>query len=296
MSSTLEKREQLIRLLLKHTPSDGGHFTSIPQVGTFRASSPQPRTPLLYDARLIVLAQGEKICYVGERKYQLHPGQCLVVTLLLPVEVVILGASQQRPALMTGITLDLNKIAALLFKVDGLKEFSAKGEKIDPSSVFIQTADDALMDAIIRLLQTLDKPADRLVLSDSIIEEIYFRLLSHNQLGALYTLLQQKQQIQQISNAIVEIHSHLNKSLSVNELAHSTGLSTSSFHKAFKEVMHMSPLQYAKSIKLTLAQSLLREGKSVSEVSRHVGYNSSTQFSREFKRRFGYPPSKTGSN
>lgn len=293
MLNSTEKLPKLVRLLEQHAPDDGGHITAVPQVGLFRASAPQPRTPLLYDARIIILAQGEKICHIGNKRLHFTAGQCLVVTLPLPVEVEILGASREKPALMAGIMLDLSKIAALLLKLEDITAFSTKQEGVDPSSVFVQTVNDALMDAVIRLLETLDEPADRRILSESLIEEIYYRLLSHNQVGVLQMLLRQRRQIQQISRAIAQIHSHLDKAISVEELADLVGMGASSFHRAFKETMHMPPLQYAKSIKLTHAQALIREGKTVTQASQLVGYKSATQFSREYKRYFGYSPSQT---
>lgn len=293
MTNTAVKLTQLIKLLEKYAPHDGAHQTAVSQVGTFRVSAPQPRTPLIYDARIIILAQGEKICYIGNKQYQFTAGQCLVITLPVPVEVEIMGATADKPALMTGIIIDLNKIARLLLKLENSSDFTTPKEIADPSSVSVQTLNDEMLDAVIRLFQTMGKPSDRDVLSESIIEEIYYRLLAHNQVGALQMLLAQRRQIQQISKVVVHIHSRLDQVVLVEELASLVGMSSSGFHKTFKEIMHMSPLQYAKSIKLTHSQSLLREGRTVAEASRLVGYNSTTQFSREFKRHFGYPPSQT---
>ena len=127
---------------------------------------------------------------------------------------------------------------------------------------------------------------------ESIIDEIYFRLLSSWQGGGLTHLLQQRGQIKQISKAVEFVHQNLDKTLSVEDMAGVVNMSASGFHKKFKEVMHLSPLQYAKSIKLNRAHNYILEGKSVSEAGYMVGYNSPAQFSREFKRLSGFSPSE----
>jgi AraC-like DNA-binding protein len=105
--------------------------------------------------------------------------------------------------------------------------------------------------------------------------------------------LQHRGQVQQISKAVDHIHRHLDQVVSVDELAGMVNMSTSGFRKSFREVMHMPPLQYAKSIKLDRAQILIQEGKNATEAGYMVGYNSPAQFSREYKRHFGYSPSAT---
>ena len=148
-------------------------------------------------------------------------------------------------------------------------------------------------DAAIRLIKTLGNPSEAAVLGEAIIDEIYFRVLTDVQGGALTYLLQQRGQIQQIARAVEYVNQNLGKPVSVDDLADMVNMSTSGFHKKFKEVMHVSPLQYAKSIKLNRAQTYILQGKSVSEAGYIVGYNSPAQFSREYKRHFGVVPSAT---
>ena len=111
--------------------------------------------------------------------------------------------------------------------------------------------------------------------------------------GKLTYLLQQRGQIQRVARAVEYIHQNLDEAVSVEKLADLVNMSSSGFHRSFKDVMHSSPLQYAKSIKLFKAQSYLREGKNANEAGYLVGYNSPAQFSREYKRHFGFVPSAT---
>lgn len=143
------------------------------------------------------------------------------------------------------------------------------------------------------MFNTLDDPNEAGILGESAIDEIYFRILSDEQGGKLKYHLQQRGQIHEISKAVEYVHQNLDKSMSIDDLADIVNMSSSGFHKKFKEVMHLSPLQYAKSIKLNKAQSYIVAGKSVSEAGFMVGYNSLAQFSREYKRFFGMAPSAT---
>ena len=148
----------------------------------------------------------------------------------------------------------------------------------------------------VRLLKTLDDVTEAAIIGESIIDEIYYRILSDQQGRALRVLLRQQGQIQQISKAIAYMHKNLNDSISMENLAGLVSMSSSGFYKKFKQVMHVSPLQYIKLIRLNKANAYIMEGNSISQAAYRVGYNSPAQFSREYKRQFGVPPSSTQSN
>ncbi len=143
------------------------------------------------------------------------------------------------------------------------------------------------------MLRTLDDPVETALPGESIIDEIYYRILSDEQDGALKILLRQQGQIQQISKAVEHLNENLNKNVPVDELAGLVGISSSGFHKKFREVRHLSPLQYTKLIRFNKAKTYIMEGKNVSEAGYMVGYNSPAQFSRAYKRQFGVSPSAT---
>jgi AraC-like DNA-binding protein len=163
----------------------------------------------------------------------------------------------------------------------------------DPSGIFEIPLNDNLLNPFIRLFETLSDPREAGFLSESIIDEIYFRLLIDERGGELRHLLQQRGEIQRISKAVDHIHQHIDQPVSVEDLADMVHMGQTSFYENFKKVMHMSPLKYAKSIKLDRAQLLIREGKKANEAGFLVGYNSPAQFSREYKRHFGFAPSAT---
>jgi AraC-like DNA-binding protein len=147
--------------------------------------------------------------------------------------------------------------------------------------------------SFIRLFGALSDPIEAAFLGELIIDEIYFRLLSNERGGELRHLLQQRGEIQRISRAVEYIHQNLDQRISVGQLAKMVHMGQTSFYQNFRNVMHMSPLQYVKSVKLHKAQALIREGKKANEAGYLVGYNSPAQFSREYKRHFGFAPSAT---
>jgi AraC-like DNA-binding protein len=152
---------------------------------------------------------------------------------------------------------------------------------------------DKLLDPVIRLFESLDNPTDAAVLGEMIIDEIYYRILCDERGGDLRTFLQQRGQIQRVAKAVQYIHQNIEEPVSVENLAELVHMSRTTFYENFRSVMHVSPLQYAKSVKLVKAQTLLKEGKNASEAGYLVGYNSPAQFSREYKRHFGFVPSAT---
>jgi AraC-like DNA-binding protein len=293
MNCSDEKMHEFMALLERHTPKEGLNYTGIPDVGTFRETSPQGRYASVYEPAIMILGQGKKLCYIDGQKYDYGVGNYLSLYLPMPVEAEVVEASPERPLLALGIKIDLVKIANILVKMDQIGHPQTKSESNNPSAIFAKSLNDDLLDSTIRLLRTLDNPIERAVLGESILDEIYFRLICDDYSGSLQQLLQHRGQVQQISKAVDHIHSNMAEVISVDELASLANMSTSGFRKSFREVMHMPPLQYAKSIKLNQAQIFIREGKNASEAGYMVGYNSPAQFSREYKRHFGYSPSTT---
>ena len=293
MEDQQKKLAEFVKLLEKHTPQDGVFPTIITNLVTYRNSQLQRLNPQVYQPGIVIGAQGKKHVYLDGKKYDYNAGNFMTLLVPMPVECEILEASPEKPLLGAGIFFDRNRIANLLLKMDMVESSPVKPDVINASVIFSGPIKDNLLDAVIRLLKTLDSPSEAAILGEAIIDEIYFRILSEEQGGALKYHLQQRGQIQQISKAVEYVHQNLEKPVSVDDLADIVNMSSSGFHKKFKEVMHLSPLQYAKSIKLNKAQTYIMEGKSVSEAGYMVGYNSPAQFSREYKRHFGIVPSAT---
>jgi AraC-like DNA-binding protein len=293
MSYSDEKMQAFVALLEKLTPQEGLNVTAVSDLITYRESTKPDRCALVYEPAIIILGQGKKVCYVDGQQYDYSVGNYLSLYLPMPIEVEVVEASEERPLLMAGIRIDLVRIANLLLKMDRVEQRPIETKPLEPSAIFSRPVSEELLDAIIRLLRILDNPMERAVLGDSILDEVYFRLLLDDPTGSLQQLLQHRGQVQQISKAVDHIHKNMDEVVSVDELANLANMSTSGFRKTFREVMHMPPLQYAKSIKLNQAQLLIREGKNANEAGYLVGYNSPAQFSREYKRQFGYSPSAT---
>ena len=293
MNYSEEKMATFVALLEKHATQEGFNLTKIPDMITYRESNRPDRCALVYDPAVMILGQGKKHCYVDGQTYDYSVGKYLSLYLPMPIEAEVIEASPEKPLLMAGIKIDLVRIANILIKMDQVGQQPTKAEPLVPSAIFSKPMSDELLDAVIRLLRTLDNPLERAVLGDSILDELYFRLICDDKSGSLQRLLQHRGQVQQISKAVDHIHQNMGEVVSVDELASLSNMSASGFRKSFREVMHMPPLQYAKSIKLNRAQILMREGKNASEAGYLVGYNSPAQFSREYKRQFGYSPSAT---
>jgi AraC-like DNA-binding protein len=293
MNYSEEKMATFVALLEKHTTQEGLNLTKIPDMITYRESNMPGRCALVYDSAVMILGQGKKHCFVDGQTYDYSVGNYLSLYLPMPIEAEVIEASPEKPLLMAGIKIDLVRIAHILIKMNQAEQQSAKAEPLAPSAIYSKPVSDELLDAVIRLLRTLDNSVERAVLGDSILDEVYFRLICDDKSGSLQRLLQHRGQVQQVSKAVDHIHKNMGQVVSVDELASLSNMSASGFRKSFREVMHMPPLQYAKSIKLDRAQTLLREGKNASEAGYLVGYNSPAQFSREYKRHFGFSPSAT---
>jgi AraC-like DNA-binding protein len=293
MTYQIGKFEKFVRLLEQHTPQEGASYSNRESFGAYRASNIQARKPALDVPAIWVIGQGKKLCYAGDETYEYSAGNVVVMFYPLVVETEIVEASLEKPFLVAGVVIDLARMADVLLRLDRFDGTAVKPISADPSSIFSLPLSDSLLDPFIRLFESLANPRDEAMLSDAVIDEIYYRLLSGERGGELRFLLEQRGEIQRISRAVEHIHSNLDKPVSVEELASMVHMSRTSFYENFKGVMHVSPLQYAKSVKLHKAQLLIQEGNSAGEAGYMVGYNSPAQFSREYKRHFGYPPSAT---
>ena len=285
------KLDELVRLIDKHTPEDGLYDTPIEGLFTFRGSEPHEKTRIIYEPGIVFAAQGGKNVYLEGKRYDYEPGNFLTLFTPLPVECEVTEATPEKPLLGAGLYFDQNKLATLMLKMESVVPVRSDGLEIDPSAIFSAQLESKMLDAIIRLLNTLGSPSEAAILAAAIIEEIYFRLLTIWQGGELVHLLQQRGQIKQISKAVEFVYQNIDKALSVDDMASVVNMSTSGFHKKFKEVMHLSPLQYAKSVKLNRARNYIIDGRNANEAGFLVGYKSSAQFSREYKRHFGVAPS-----
>jgi AraC-like DNA-binding protein len=287
------KLSRLNDLVLRHTEERDAVISPQRNFAVIRETTFHKRKPNLYSPTAILVGQGRKVCYVGNQSYEYGPGDLFVILLPIPVETEIIETSPKKPFLAAGAVVDLPRISNVLMKLESAERTAVLPMTQDASSIFSTRAKENQIDAFIRLVETFQNPTEAAVLSESFIDEIYYRLLVDERGGELRNLLQQRGEIQRISKAVEYIHQNLDQQVSIEELAELVHMSRSAFFDNFKDVMHLPPLQYAKSIKLHRAQTLLLDGMKVNEAAFQVGYNSQAQFSREYKRQFGYAPSMT---
>jgi AraC-like DNA-binding protein len=242
----------------------------------------------LTEPLLVVMAQGGKRLLLGDRTYECGAGQCLIVTANLPVTGHWIDTDETHPSLAIALVLRPSAIAALVLRTPaGRRSRSA----VDASAMATADADADLLDAVARMLRLLDEPADAAVLGPLIEQEILWRCLTGPQGDTLRQIGLADSDLTHVSRAIGWIRDHYAEPMRIEDLAGMSGMSASAFHRHFRAVTAMSPLQFQKRIRLQQARSLLvTQPRDVAGVGHLVGYDSPSQFTREYRRLFGAPP------
>ncbi|MFF4345931.1 AraC family transcriptional regulator N-terminal domain-containing protein [Streptomyces sp. NPDC001530] len=242
----------------------------------------------LTEPLLVVMAQGGKRLLLGDEVFEYRAGQCLVVTADLPVTGHFLDATPQVPSLALGLVLRPAAIAPLLLEAPaGRWSRSTAG----PPAIATGEAGPDLLDALARMLRLLDHPTDAPVLAPLIEREILWRLLTGPHGGMIRQIGLADSGLSHISRAIRWIRANYAEPMRIEDLARLAGMSSSAFHRHFRAVTTMSPLQFQKRIRLQEARSLLvARPHDVAGVGHLVGYDSPSQFNREYRRLFGAPP------
>jgi AraC-like DNA-binding protein len=240
------------------------------------------------EPRLGLVAQGAKRTVVGDRVFEYGEGDFVITSVDLPIASRITRASAARPYLACGIALNPASIASLLLEVPGADDLAAT-----PCGMGVHPAPAELVEAMTRLLRLLDAPRDVPVLRPLIEREILWRLLCGPQGARVRQIGLADSRLAQVSHAIRHIRQHYAKALGIEELAALAAMSESSFHRHFRAVTAMTPIQFQKQIRLQEARSrLLADAQDVAAVGFAVGYDSPSQFSREYSRMFGAPPGR----
>jgi AraC-like DNA-binding protein len=240
----------------------------------------------IYDPVACLILQGEKQIGIGGRSVVFGPGESLIIGHDLPVTSRITQADRKNPYRAMIITLDLEIVRSLYDQVSE-ETFHKSGNDV----LGISQTDPALIDALGRYLALADKPNEAEVLGPLILKEIHFRLLMAPHGGMLRRLLRRDSHASRVGLAIEQIRKGFRSTIAVSELAEVAGMSPSSFHDHFRSVTETTPLQFQKDLRLVEARRLLSEQSlPVSTTAFEVGYESSSQFSREYARKFGVPP------
>jgi AraC-like DNA-binding protein len=239
---------------------------------------------------LAVIVQGGKRLALGDHMYVYGPGQYLVASVDLPVTGHALNATPGRPVLGFGMTLEPAAIAQLLLQA-GTRDLPQAPGSARPG-IAVSDAPGELLDAIVRLLRLLDRPQDLKALAPLYQREILWRLMTGEQGDAVRQLGLADSSLSHITRAVRWIRENHTRPFRVEELAQLSGMSVSAFHRNFQAVTSMSPIQFQKHIRLQAARLLLvTNPNDISGVGNRVGYDSPAQFSREYRRLFGAPPS-----
>jgi AraC-like DNA-binding protein len=253
----------------------------------YRQLAPTEIRPSIYDPVVCLILQGRKELYVGARTLSAGPGQSLLITHDLTVDARILEATAKTPYLSLVLRLDIPLLRSLY---DELGESVEAGSPALAASMY--EADARMIGCLERYASLIDDPLEARVMASSLRRELHFRLLMAPHGGMLRQLLRLDSHASHIARAISRIRRDFRDTIAVPELAREVGMSPSSFHKHFRDITSSTPLQYQKELRLLEARRMLAAGTdNVTGVAYEVGYGSPNQFSREYARKFGVPPS-----
>lgn len=280
------RQSHLAELLRSLATQEGVSATLLDGVQIFRADHHVPRTPVEYDPSIVIVGQGRKRGYLGDEAYTYDACNYLVLSVPLPLECEV-EASPEKPLLGVKVRVTPTTLGELLVEMDD----DVPGRARIPRGIYSTPATDELIDATVRLLECLHSGMDSRVLGPQIVREIIYRVLCGGQGAALRAAAMRQSQFSQIARILKRMHVEYRSALDVETLARDANMSVSTFHHNFKAVTSTSPLKYLKSIRLHRARILMaQDGLNVSTAAGHVGYESASQFSREFKRFFGNSP------
>ncbi|MEV4074446.1 AraC family transcriptional regulator N-terminal domain-containing protein [Nonomuraea fuscirosea] len=281
--------DELRALLARHARPDW--TTEIDGVLVSKIDRSEPPALSMSGTVLAVIAQGAKRLALGDRIFEYGAGQYLVASVDLPITGQFLQADPERPALGFGLTLDPSAVAEVLLAA-GPGDLPPSGGGAT-SGIAVSDAPAALLDAVVRLLRLLDERRDRAVLAPLIKREILWRVISGEQGATVRQLGLTDSGLSHVARAVRWIREHYAQPFRVEDVARLAGMSVSAFYRNFHAVTAMSPIQFQKRIRLQEARLLLAtHPNDVMGVCQRVGYDNPSQFSREYRRQFGLPPSQ----
>lgn len=282
-------RQTLVQAVGRWTRDAQDVQTPIANLGLFRRTAPTQPDYCMVGPSLFIVVQGSKRALFGQEAFTYDINNFLITSLDLPAMMHIVEASEARPYLGLMLRLDLRVVSEVMLQ----SGFAAPAGKAGEPGMFLGRTSPALLRALVRLVSLLDEPESIPLLAPLIEREIYYRLIASDQSARLWQVTAADSQVHRIARAVDWIRHNYRQTLRVEELAASVKMSPSTFHQHFKRITAMSPLQYQKQLRLQEARRLLMsEAGDVASVAHRVGYESPSQFSREYSRQFGAPPSR----
>ena len=279
--------EELRALVLRNTHGQRTE-TGIPRVAMMRGETRTGLMPVFYEPKLCLVLQGAKSIIIGEELLRYDVASYFISSVEVPAAGQVCEASPEFPCLSITLALDTTVISEVLLTMPAVPEPQT------PLAGFgISATTPELLDAWLRLMRLIERPADIPVMAPLLEREIIYRLLQGPRAGLIRQIATAGSRLSQIRKAIIWIRDHLCEPFQVEMLAELAGMSPSTFHRHFKAVTAMSPIQYQKRLRLHEARRrLLSEPTDTAHVAFSVGYESATQFSREYARLFGAPPAR----
>ncbi|MCE4539440.1 AraC family transcriptional regulator [Pelomonas sp. P7] len=278
-------RERAIALALARAPGDGLHETPLPGLRLIRASAPALPVPAIYEPGLVLVLQGRKQARQGDRVVQYDAMQCLLVPVTALPRGQVVEASPDKPYLCLRLSCETQALAELLLDAD--LPSAAEGD----AGLQVAPVTAPLLEAALRLLRLLDTPADLKTLAPLVQREILYRVLTGPLGPRLRALAQGDGMARRLNRVIEQLTRRFAEPLSIDELAGLAHMSPSTLHLRFKQLTALSPLQFQKTLRLQHARRLmLSDGLDAASAAHRVGYESASQFSREYRRLFGAPP------
>lgn len=279
-------RQRMIDILRSLAREEGYTLTPLPGVRLLRSNRPLSRTPVLYEPGIVIVVQGRKRGFLGAKRFVYDAQHYLVVSMPVPFTMET-DASAEEPLLALYFRLDAAMAIDLCEQLDRHEGISTA----TPRGLYSSPMEDALATSVLRLLEALANPPEGELLGPAIVREIYYRVLSGAQGGSMRAALAQQGRFGMVARAIRVIHNRYCDALSVDELASEAAMSVPTFHAHFRAVTGTSPMRYVQSTRLHQARlHMLRQRTTAAAAAAAVGYESASQFSREFKRLFGRPP------
>lgn len=261
--------------------------TLLPDIQLIYGSQPSGRTPVMYRPGIVFLFSGYKIGYINDRTFRFDANEYLLLTVPLPFECETF-ATAEAPLAGLRLDVDIFQLQELLMDIGEDPLFRPA---MAESGINSATLSEEILCAAERLLDVMERPLDARILGKQIIREMLYHVLTGPRGGALMALVSRQTHFSQISRVLKRIESQYTETLSVDQLAAEANMSLSAFHHNFKSVTSTSPLQYLKAYRLHKARMMMaHDGLKASAAAMQVGYESASQFSREFKRFFGLTP------
>ncbi len=282
------RQAELAARVARAIAADGVHPTPFAPMTLIRASDVGQPLPSVYVPSLCIVVQGRKRALIGNESFYYDAFNYLLISVTLPVLGQILDASPERPYLCIRLDIDFREVGKLLLEME---RSDPRASAPTEQPLYVARMSGELLEVLLRLVRLLDTPVDLTMLAPLALREMWYRLLRSEMGPRLRDLIEAEGPVQRINRAIELLRRRYAEAVRIEELADISHMSASTFHARFKNVTSMSPLQFQKQLRLHEARRLMMsEGLEAAAACYRVGYESPSQFSREYRRLFGAPP------